>query len=52
MCICVQMVELDSGEGDVFIFGAFSALLGTVYADCYHPFGKKFSSSSTSEELS
>lgn len=37
MCICVQMVEPDSGEGDTFIFGAFIALLRTVYMDWLTP---------------
>lgn len=38
------MVETDSGEDDIFICGAFSALLGTIYIGWYNPFEEKFSS--------
>lgn len=40
MCICVQMVEPDSGEGDSVIFSTVSALQGTIYIGWYNPFGK------------
>ena len=48
MCICVQRIERGAGER----FGGFRALLGIIYIGWYEPFGEKFSSHSTSQELS
>ena len=48
MCICVQRIERGAGER----FGGFRALMGIIYIGWYEPFGEKFSSHSTSQELS
>lgn len=38
----MQIVEPDSGDGEIIVLGAFSVLFQAIYFDWYNPFGEKF----------